>query len=441
MLAGLGLARDLRGALRYTGLAFVLGWATTGVAATLALVVGLELSVPTVLVLWSALAAASLAPALRAPRRSETVATEPSFPGQVAAWAGAALLIALVAAFFLRVRASGPLHPDVWNYWLPKAKTIFQTGGLDTGLGGYTSFTHPEYPPLSPVSDAVAFHFMGRDDVLLLPLQRWVLFVGFLAALAGLLAGRVRPAFLWPSLASIALLPRLDRLVGSSLADEPLAELFALAGVCAALWLLERDWRHAALCGVLLAALSMTKNEGLMLGLVLVTVLAAVTALRPWRTLVPLAAVAVLGAVPWRAWHAASDARDDSDYRFGDLFDPGLLWDRLDRLDVTLREFPQYVLDPGRWLLAVPLALLLAALLARRRPGLAAFCAGTLVVVSCAYVAVFWISLPEIRFYLDASAERLAAHLAVFAASLVPLLAAEADRELPPNQPGGRPRP
>jgi hypothetical protein len=426
MLAGIGLVRDRLGAVRYAGLAFVLGWATTGVAASLAVIVGLELSVVTVLAIWALLAGVSLVLTRLVPRRTGTIVTERSLRGHVAALAGATLLVALLVAFFQRARASGPLHPDVWNYWLPKAKTIFQTGELDTGLGGYTSFTHPEYPPLAPVSDAVAFRFMGRDDVLLLPVQHWVLFVAFLAALAGLLASRVRPAFLWPALASLALLPKLERLVGSSLADEPLAELFALAGVCGALWLLEGDLRVAAVFGVLLATLAMTKPEGLMMGLVLVGVLAVVTAFRPWRTLVPLAAVAALAAVPWRAWLSANDARDDSDYRFGDLFEPGLLWDRIDRLGIALREFPQYVLDPDRWLLAVPLALLLAALLTRREPRLAGFCAGTLVVVSLAYVTVFWISLPEIHFYLDASAERLAAHLAVFAAALVPLLAAEA---------------
>jgi hypothetical protein len=426
LLAGIGLVRTAGDAVRYSGLALVLGWATTGVAVSLALMVGLELTVPTVLVIWAALAGASLVLALRVPARTETVASEPSFAGRVAALNGGALLVALLLALFLRVQASGYLHPDVWGFWLPRAKTIFHTGELDTGLSGYTSFTHPEYPPFAPSSDAIAFRFMGRDDVLLLPVQHWVLFVAFLAALAGLLAGRVRPAFLWPALASIALLPTLSRLVGSLLADEPLAELFALAGVCAALWLLDRDWRHAAVCGVLLAALTLTKNEGLMLGLVLVAVLAVVTAGRPWRTLVPLAAVAALAVAPWRAWHSANDVRDDSAHRLGDLFDPGFLWGRIDRLEITVREFLQYVLDPGRWLLAVPLALLLAALLARRRPALAGLCAGTLVFAFLAYVAIFWISEPAIWFYLDASAWRLSAHLAVFAAALAPLLAAEA---------------
>jgi hypothetical protein len=425
MLAGIGLVRRPAEGLRYAGLALVLGWAATAVAVSLALVSGLDLSLPMVVVIWALIAGPSLLLTLRVPARIEKVATEPSSAGWVAAVAGRALLVALLVASFVRVRASGHLHPDVWNFWLPRARTVFDTGELDTGVGGYTSFTHPEYPPLSPASDAVAFRFMGRDDVLLLPLQHWVLFVAFLAALVGLLLGRVRPGFLWPGLALIALLPSLDRLVGSLLADEPLAELFALAGVCAALWLLERDWRHAAVCGVLLAALTMTKNEGLMLGLVLVSALAFATAFRPWRTLVPLAAVVVLAALPWRIWHATNDVRDESDYRIGDLFDPGLLGDRIDRLGIALREFPQYVLDPGRWLLAVPIALVFAALVARRRPGLGAFCGLTLIVVFSAYVAVYWIGSPEISFYLDSTAARLSAHLALFAAALTPLLAAE----------------
>lgn len=426
ILTGIGLVRDTGGAIRYSGLAFVVGWAVTGVAASLALVAGLELSVTTVVGLWAILAGGALLLARAVPRKSEVVATESSRRGQLVAYAGAALLVAVLVAFLQRARSSGSLHADVWGFWLPRAKIVFETGELDTEPGGYTSFSHPEYPPLAPAADAIAFRFMGREDVLLLPIQHWVLFVAFIGALAGLLAGRVRPALLWPSLASISLLPALERLVGSSLADEPLTELFAVAGVCAALWLLNGDWRHAAVCGVLLAALPLTKNEGLMLGLALVLVLAFVTAFRPWRTLLALTCVLVLAAAPWRIWLSARDVRDDSDYRFRDLVDPGLLWERIDRLGTAVRELPQYALDPGRWLLAIPVALVLAALLSRRRPRLAGFYAGTLIVVFLAYLTIYWIGSPEISFYLDSSAERVSASLALFSAALVPLLAAEA---------------
>ena len=97
-------------------------------------------------------------------------------------------------------------------------------------------------------------------------------------------------------------------------------------------------------------------------------------------------------------------------------------------MGIALRELPEYVLDPSRWLLAVPLALLLSALLVLREPQLAGFCAGTLLIVFVAYLTIYWIGLPEIRFYLDSSAERVSASLAVFSAALAPLLTAEAYR-------------
>jgi hypothetical protein len=336
------------------------------------------------------------------------------------------LLVAVLVALVRRADASGPLQPDAWGFWLPKAKVVFFTGGFDTGPGGYTSFAHPEYPPLLPCSEAVAFRFMGQADVLLLPVQHWALFVGFLAAVYGLLGSRVRPAVLVASLAVLAMLPSLDHLVGSSLADEPLAQLFALAGIAAALWLLERDPRLAAVCGILLVALPMTKNEGLMLGLVLLLVLLATTKLRAWRTVAPLIAVTVLAAVPWRLWHSVNNVRDESDYRFSDLFHLGRLVDRIDRLGIALRDFPGYVVDPGRWLLAVPLVLLLAVLLSGRRTGLAALSAGTVLISFAGYLVIYWIGLPEIHFYLDSSGERISAPLAVFGATLFPLLASEA---------------
>jgi hypothetical protein len=426
MLAGLGLVRDTRAGVRYLGLSLVLGWAATGVCASLAVEAGLELTVAAAVVLWALLVGVSFVVGLKVSGRSSPTLGERSWTGRAVALASGGLLVAVLVALFRRVDASGPLHPDAWGFWLPKAKVIFETGGLDTGLGGFTSFAHPEYPPLLPGSEALAFLFMGHADVLLLPVQHWVLFVGFLGAAYGLLAGRVRPAVLLPSLASVAMLPTLDRLVGSSLADEPLAQLFALAGIAAALWLLEQDWRLAAVSGILLVALPMTKNEGLMLGVVLVLMLAVATRLRAWRTLAPLIGVTVLAAVPWRVWHAVNDVRDQSDYRFGDVVHFGRLADRVDRLGIALRDLPGYFVDPGRWLLAVPLVLVLAVLLSRRRTGLAAFSAGTVLIAYAGYLAIYWIGLPEIHFYLNTSGERVAAPLAVFCAVLFPLLATEA---------------
>ena len=430
ILVGLGLVRTRRMALRYAGLSLIVGWAMTGVCASLAVEAQLPLTVATVVCLWVLIVGVSAVVMRRVPAWEGAVAVrETSHRGRVASLLGGALLAGVLFTLLRRALASGPLQPDVWNFWLPRAKILFETGKLDTGVGGFTSFTHAEYPPLVPVSDGTVFHFMGQEDVLLLPLQHWLLFLGFLGAGWGLLAHRVRPAILLPSLAGIAMLPMVDKLVGSSLADEPLAELFALAGVAAALWLLEREWRFAAVCGILLAALPMMKNEGLMLGLALLIVLAAATNFRPRRTLIALVAVVVLAAVPWQVWHAANGAPSQSDYQLGDIARIGWLADRVDRLGIALRGLTEIILDPGRWLLTVPLVLLLAVVLRKSRPGLAAFAAGTIALTFAAYLGIYWIGRLEIHFYLDSAGERVTAPIALFAAFLFPLLLAEAAAE------------
>jgi hypothetical protein len=426
ILAGLGLVRDGRAAARYLGLSLVLGWAATGVCVSVALEAGLKLTIAAVVVLWALVIGASLLLGLRVPGRSSHLLVERTRLGRLVAATGGVLLVAVLVALFRRVDASGGLPPDAWNFWLPRAKVLFEVGGFDTGVGGYTSFAHPEYPPLLPGSEAVVFLFMGKADVLLLPLQHWVLFVGFLGAVYGLLGGRVRPAVLMPSLAAVSMLPSFDRLIGSSLADEPLAELFALAGIAASLWLLDRDWRMAVVCGILLVALPMTKNEGLLLGVALLLMLSAATRLHAWRTMLSLAAVTLLAVIPWRLWHAVNNVGDQSDYRLGDVVHVSRLADRIDRLAIALRDFPGYLLDPGRWLLAVPLAILLAVVLFRRDSGLALLAGGTVLIAFAGYLVIYWIGLPEIHFYLDSSGERISAPLAVFCAVLFPLLATEA---------------
>ena len=129
--------------------------------------------------------------------------------------------------------ATGVLHADVWNQWLAKAKSLYFFGGLDTGTGGFTSQFNPDYPPLDPTTEALVFAAQGGVDVLELARVHWALAAAFLLGVAWLLAPRVRPAILWPSLAMLALAPKFGALVGSSLADEPLALLLGLAGLTA----------------------------------------------------------------------------------------------------------------------------------------------------------------------------------------------------------------
>ena len=135
---------------------------------------------------------AQLQPVLRANRSSNRLA------GGIAV---AAISIWALLQLGRVVTMGASYHQDTWGFWLPRAKSLVLFDGLDTGLAGFTSFAHPEYPPLVPAMDAVAFRFMDVLDPTLLPFQEWVLAIAFIGALAGLLAGVVRGWILWPCLA------------------------------------------------------------------------------------------------------------------------------------------------------------------------------------------------------------------------------------------------
>jgi hypothetical protein len=438
LLWGIGLVAAARDVLRYAGLALVLGWAALGLLATLALVAGASLSVPQVTAQLVVLALVGVA--LR------RLAAGPPLPavGEPGRWhwvavAGITVLgVQLLSLLRRSLSATATIEWDAWAFWLPKAKAILAFGGLDTGPGGFTSLAHPHYPPLVPALEAVTFRFLGEVSPSLLPLQHWVVAVAALGGLAALLSARVRPAVLWPALAALALLPMLVRLIGSSLGDEPLALLLALAGVCAGLWLLGGDARHAGLAAVFLAAAAVTKAEGLPLALAVAGLVLIAGAARPPRRVAAPAAmllVPISAVLPWRLWLRANDVATAPDYALSDLADPGFLAERIDRLTYAAAQLPGYVFDPGRWLLAVPLFLAAALLAAAVRPALVFVAAGSVAAGFAGLLLVYWIGRPEIEWYVETSAARAVASPVVLAAALLPLLVGElwpAEREPPP---------
>jgi hypothetical protein len=438
LLAALGIVRERAEALRFAGLALVVGWASVGIAGSYALMLGSGLSLLETLALALLLAACGLLLSLRVtrlhrrPRRFRTRGFE-----RVAASAGVFVLVVYVEMLFLRVLLAEPSRWDTWAFWMPKAKSIVYFDGLDTDAGGFTSFANPDYPPLKPAIDAIGFRFLGEVDPGALAVQNWVVAVAFFGAVAALLADRVRPAILWPSLALVALLPGFGSLVGSLLADESIALLFALAGVCGALWLVEQDVPYLALASLFLVAAALVKNEGLMLALVLFVLLGALTRLRPWRELAAFTALPILAVVPWRLWMNAHGVPDTSAFRLGDLARADFLLDRSERLGTALRELPPFLFAFDRSLLTVPLVLVVAVALAPRRRALSAYAVGTVVLGFLGFAVVYWASTYPLAWYIDTTADRVLTSLVVLGAALVPLLVSEAFEERRPDDPGG----
>ncbi len=425
-LYGLGLVRSRGSALRLAGLALLSGWALVGVGTTLMLTAGAAGTAPQVALLAVVLGGAALALWKRVRPLAVSRGWRSSTPARALAAGGLLLLLASLEEILRSIWHAQPARWDAWAFWVPKAEALVYTGGLHTGPGTIESFANPDYPPLVPTLDATVFRFAGKVDAGLLPVQHWVLGVALFAALAGLLWHRVAPEVLFPGLAVMSMLPVYQHDVGSLLGDETLLTAFALAGVAAALWLLEREPRYLALYALFGSAMALAKNEGFTYVLAIGAVLVVIGLLERPRPALLLAALPPLAMLPWKLWSRAHHVPPSDYYRFSNVLHPDYLADRAGRLWHTLRELPQYYTAFDRWLLTLPVAAVLVALAARRRPALAVFVAATVVVGFVGNVVVYWISPAPLDWYISTSAERTATGPLVFLAALCPLLAFEA---------------
>lgn len=425
-LYGLGIVRSRGSAARHLGLALLGGWAAVGVGTSYLLMAGAAGTAAEIALVAVILAAGGLAlgRVARPARPFPRVWTRSTRSVAVAA-CGVLLLGASLVEMLRSVRLAQPDEWDAWAFWVPKAEAIVYSGGLHTGPGTIESFANPDYPPLAPTLDSATFRFAGHVDPGLLPPQHWVLAVALFAALAGLLWDRVAPAVLLPGLAVLSMLPIYQRDVGSLLGDETLLTAFALAGVAAALWLLEDDPRHLALYALFGSAMALAKNEGFTYVLAMGVLLVLLGLRRPRAWLV-LAAIPPAAMLPWKLWSSVHHVPPNDYYRFSDLLHPDYLGDRAGRLWHTLHELPQYYTSFDRWLLTLPIAALLLALVARRRPGLALFVAATVLIGFLGNVVVYWISPSPLDWYISTSADRTATGPLIFVAALTPLLAYQA---------------
>jgi hypothetical protein len=378
LLVGVAVLFALRGwrswgeLLRLCGLAYMLGVAATAVVLVWALIVTVPFSVATVLVAGALVAVVAIIAGVRLGRR-----LPPRPHVRVPAWSVvgavcAALVVVYSEAMFRAGRLASLTEFDGWFFWVAKARAIFFIGDLDKQF--FRELPHHGYPPLVPTVEAAAMRFMGSPDVVTLHLQFWFLFIGFVAALLGLLAPHVRALFLWPPLLLVLATPRVSGYALQAQADFLVEELLAVAALLLALWLLDRsDWQLVA-AGILLAAAMLSKREGTLFGACIV--LAALGATWPqrrsaWPRLVAVGLAAFAATLPW--WillHVRGLGAETPEAGAIGLFSHlDLAWPSLKLTFSTLFDYHQ-------WLVVAPVAVLAIAGAfaagARRLPGYAA---------------------------------------------------------------------
>ena len=369
------------------GLAYLLGLASLGVLLTLEVIVGVPLSLASILISAALLTGAGFA---IGSRRARDV-TQPIGSTGAAEYIVTGCLIALtllvLAATFRASRLEGLYGWDAGSFWVPKAEAIFYTGGLDewhfTTLGG------PSYPPLVPVLQAVAFRLFGEVDVVALHLVYWSILAGFAAAAVRLLAPLARPALAWAGVLLVIVADRLVSEASNPQADVLMDLLLGLGVLCVVSWLVSRNPGLFAGALVFLAAAALVKREALLM-VACVAGAALVSDVRRVRTTWPLVAalaiVPFLVTVPWRVWFTRRSLPGD-----GPEAGPLALLHDLDRILPSLRLVLETIADPALWSLIFAVALLsvAAALLAGERR-VATFSLAFLVLATAGFVWVMW---------------------------------------------------
>jgi hypothetical protein len=271
---------------------------------------------------------------------------------------------------------------------------------------------------------------MGAAEPVTLHLQFWFLFVGFVAAVAGLLAPRVRPLFLWPTLLLLVVAPQVADHAPQPTADFLLDELFVIGALVLALWLVDRTNRQLAAVTLLFAGAMSTKREGYVFVASAVVAAFLVTwseRRAMWPRLLAAAVLAVAATVPWRILLAVRHLGGGGPESGG-----AGLFSHLDRAWPSLRLALSTMFDFHIWLVVAPLTLCAAA---------AAFAAGarrlpayTVLLVAFAVIGFTWATwaFPSLGISKNPALNpivRLTGEVALLGPALIPLLLARASRE------------
>jgi len=237
LLAAAGVVRPaVRSVLAWSGLAYLLGLACTGVVLHVAVPLGYPLTAVSFAVVVAVLVSAGAA----VTRRRVAAPLGPAAPQgdrAVLAVVGAAVLV--LAGFAAGEAMLRPVsYWDAWGIWDLKSLLIFDRGRLPTELAsdGY-AYSAPDYPLLFPLLDAAHYRVMGGPAAQLVTVPYLILHLAFGGALAAIGSRLTRPAIWGPFVLAALCAPVAGEQLLWRYMDVPTATLAAVGGLLAGLWL------------------------------------------------------------------------------------------------------------------------------------------------------------------------------------------------------------
>jgi hypothetical protein len=422
LLAGNGLlvllagpARGAFGVVGRVGVSFLAGVALLAFATTLLAVVGL----PTTPLLTAPVLLLATLGALR--RGPTTRLRRPARLGEAVAAVPALLLAARVATV---ARALPVVSNDEYAIWALRGRLLSLAGRFDPriGLNALSGYQHTDYPLAVPALVAWSDRWAGGDanahTQVALMFGAMLLVGAWAGARYGGPLGGLAAVLLLGGVAGVV--PRFAFLL---FADVPVAAYAVGTAAVVAVWLDERDGGLLHVAGVLAAGAALTKNEGALAAVAVLTAAAAANAGRgrSWRPLLVAAATMALALLPWTVYTRAHGVT--SDVANGATLSPGALRANAHLLGPVLRGIGGYWPGLAGAALLLPVAAAGLALAGRQWRVVVLF-AGTLAVSLAGLVVIYLSGFG----HLHSSAERTLVAPAAILALSVPVLAGAARR-------------
>jgi len=224
----------------------------------------------------------------------------------------AAWIVGIVAVLLVFALGSPTDEWDPRSIWMLHAKRIYLENSLYAQLDGYAIFSHNDYPSLMPLWSATAAKLVGHWNEIFPKAAATLLLLPPL-----LLIARTLRTWWAAGLFAVAVLEVGGRYLVDGYMDAFLA-VYAVAALAVALQprrdAAERAWFNLAAYAALSAVLTLIKNEGAVLAILVAVVATGTVLLRdrrvPWALLAAFA-VSMLPLVAWKLAVGAADLGND----------------------------------------------------------------------------------------------------------------------------------